>query len=545
MKTDKKRISSVIMLPILSGLLLGFSFPPSPFYSLAYIAFIPFLFIFAETDSYLRLSFFSYVFIFIFHLITLYWVGGYVVGKDIWMMVAGSALIIIHPLFYIPMILIALLMRKKIGVFGGMIALAFFWVSFEYLHSLGEYSFPWLTLANSQAYDLNRIQIIEYISIYGLSLLILLFNVFTFMLIWIIAKQSLQQNLKRAIRIFILMLIIFFGTAIYGRYAFKKEQKISSDKLRVGIIQPNFDPWEKWDQKLNRWNSYDFQFKTYMNYSKFIKEQNPELIIWPETAIPFHILLPRYSTYLFELLQFVDSIQIPILTGVPTSEYFDINNAPVTAQKIEGTDLYFESYNSIMFIKSKNKIEDIYRKTILVPFAERIPYAEQFRFLIEPLKWNVGISSWGKGNDTIVWNLNTKNGKQHKFAGMICYESVYPDYVREFVKKGAEFLIVITNDSWWGNTSGAYQHAAMASLRAVETRRYIVQCSNGGISMFVDPTGRQYSATKLYTIATFVDEIGTRSDKTFYIKYGNIFGIVCVIISLFFIIYVFSIKKKI
>jgi len=115
---------------------------------------------------------------------------------------------------------------------------------------------------------------------------------------------------------------------------------------------------------------------------------------------------------------------------------------------------------------------------------------------------------------------------------MICYESVYPNYVREFVKRGAEFLVVLTNDSWWGNTSGAYQHAAVASLRAVETRRWVVQCANGGISLVVDPAGKRQWTTNLYTKTKFIADIGPRSDSTFYVKYGDIVAQVCLVASL-------------
>jgi apolipoprotein N-acyltransferase len=177
-----------------------------------------------------------------------------------------------------------------------------------------------------------------------------------------------------------------------------------------------------------------------------------------------------------------------------------------------------------------------------VPFAERIPYAEKFRFLIEPLKWNVGISGWGKGNDTIVYSMSLGNGRQTQFSGMICYESVYPNYVKEFVKQGAHFLIVLTNDSWWGNTSGAYQHATFASLRAVETRRWIVQCANGGISMIVDPTGKTHFATKLYTKAQFVGDVGLRSYHTFYVKYGDIVAQLCLIASILMFAGTFIVK---
>jgi apolipoprotein N-acyltransferase len=152
------------------------------------------------------------------------------------------------------------------------------------------------------------------------------------------------------------------------------------------------------------------------------------------------------------------------------------------------------------------------------------------------LKWNVGISSWGKGEDTTIYSLILRNGKETKFSGMICYESVYPNYVREFVKRGAEFLVIITNDSWWGNTSGAYQHASFASLRAIETRRWVVQCANGGISMIVDPSGTPHYVTSLYSKAMFVGDIGLRSDETFYVKQGDLVAHICLAVSLMILV---------
>ena len=232
------------------------------------------------------------------------------------------------------------------------------------------------------------------------------------------------------------------------------------------------------------------QLNYYFNETKQLSKFKPDIIFWPETAIPFHILLPRYALYCSDLLSLADTLKLPIYTGLPTAEYFDSLHAPATAERIGASNIYMESYNSAVLIQPNRIAGQIHKKTILVPFAERIPYAETFRFLIEPLKWNIGISSWGKGEDTVVCLLHLKDGRQVKFSGMICYESVYPNYVREFVKRGAEFLVIITNDSWWGNTSGAYQHASFASLRAVETRRWVVQCANGGISMVVDPQAK-------------------------------------------------------
>ena len=520
-----------------SGIFLGCAFPPSPFYSLAYVAFIPFFFLFARIESFSQIAKYSYVLLLIFHLITVYWTGGFVVGKDIWMMTAGTAVVFIHPVFFLPIVLLAFVVKKRIGLVQGLIAFALFWTSFEYLHSLGEYSFPWLTLGNSQAYDLNRIQIVEYFSVYGLTLLIFSFNIIAFMILVNHASGKWKLRSKQVVSLLSVLVVLYFGSALYGAYTIKIISVESKNKISIGIVQPNFDPWDKWGGGFgDKWDSFLHQFDYYFDETRQLSQFKPDIIFWPETAIPFHILLPRYSLYRSQLLSLSDTLKLPIMTGLPTAEFFDSLHAPATAERIGTSNVYAESYNSAVLISPGHVVGQIHRKSILVPFAERIPYAETFRWLIEPLKWNVGISSWGKGEDTLVYSMFLKDGRQTNFSGMICYESVYPNYVREFVKRGAEFLVIITNDSWWGNTSGAYQHASFASLRAVETRRWVVQCANGGISLVVDPTGKRQVTTNLYTRAKFVTDIGLLSDETFYVKYGDIVPQICLAVSIMMLV---------
>lgn len=526
-----------LSLAAISGVLLGFSFPPSPIYSLAYIAVIPFFFLFTKTKSYFPIAIYSYLFLFFFHLITVYWTGGFTIGKDLWMMIAGSALLVVHPIFYLPSILLSFFVKKKLGLNKGLAAFVLFWTSFEYLHSLGEYSFPWLTLGNGQAYDLNQIQIIEYISVYGITLIVLSFNTIAFVLLWNLSRGVWNMKSRTTLWAVSVLIILYFGPRVYGKLSISSERNRSIDSLRVAMIQPNYDPWEKWGEGVEgKWNSYLHQFQEFVERTKELSKDKPDIVIWPETAIPFHILLPRYSQYLGDLLKLSDTLQLPIFTGLPTAEYFNTSNAPATAERIGTSDIFVESYNSAVFIRPHQAIGSIHRKTILVPFAERIPYAETFRFLIEPLKWNVGISNWGKGSDTLVFSFILHNNHQSKFSGMICYESIYPNYVRQFVNQGAKFLIVITNDSWWGNTSGAYQHASFATLRAVETRRWVIQCANGGISLIVDPTGTVRTTTELYSQTQFVYDIGIRSDRTFYVKHGDITGQLCIMVSVIFLV---------
>ena len=148
----------------------------------------------------------------------------------------------------------------------------------------------------------------------------------------------------------------------------------------------------------------------------------------------------------------------------------------------------------------------------MVPFAERMPYADMFQFF-DFLRWDVGIGGWQIGPDTTVFH-DARTGA--RFSTIICYESTYPGFVAEFVRRGAEFMTLITIDSWWDHMSGAYQHQQIAVLRAVENRRWIARCAVGGISCYIDPYGRAHGSTELFTQRLLNSRIERRTDLTFY-----------------------------
>ena len=505
-----------------SGLMLAAAFPPSPLYSLAYVALIPFLLLLETLQGTWKILRMSYLTFLLFHVATLYWIGGFVNGKDIWLMMAGAAVVLIHPLFYWPIILLYIWVRNRLGLFAGLGFFVLAWISYEFSHSLSEFSFPWIALGNSQAYDLQRIQIAEFTSVYGLSFLVLTFNVFGFVLITKLATQGWSIRSRSAIASVAILIVLYFGPWIYGEIRMRQLANVSGiDTVCVGVVQPNVDPFDKWRNRSE-------QIPILLAHTEKLAREKMDLVVWPETAIPLFILQPQYSDYLSTFRSILDSLRVSVLTGLPSIVYYDSLKAPFTAQKSLTPGMYYEEFNSTTAFVPGQGVGPVYRKIILVPFAERIPYAETFRFLIEPLKWNVGIGMWGIGKDTVVFSVPLRNGGSVRFSSVICYESVYPDYVRQFVKRGAQFLVINTNDSWWGNTSGAYQHASYASLRAVENRRWIVRSANGGISGFIDPAGKIHDETRLYTTATIHRTIEARADMTFYVLHGDVFAVLCV-----------------
>jgi apolipoprotein N-acyltransferase len=514
-----------LLLACASGVMLAAAFPPSPLYSIAYVSLIPFLLLLETLRGTWKIIRLSYLTFLIFHVSTLYWIGGFADGKDVWLMIAGAAVVLVHPLFYLPIVLLYVWVRRRLGLLLGLIFFVLVWISYEYSHSLSEFSFPWIALGNSQAYDLPRIQIAEFTSVYGLSFLVLTFNVIGFVLITKLATRGWHFGSPSAIVSICILVVIYFGPWIYGETRMLRlAEERGVDTLRVGVVQPNVDPFGKWQNRTE-------QLPVLLGYTRKLAQANVDLVVWPETAVPFFILQPQFESTLKSLESTLDSIHLSVLTGLPTLRYYDSATAPVTAQKSLYAGVFYEEFNSTTTLAPSQSARPVYRKIVLVPFAERIPYAETFRFLIEPLKWNVGIGMWGIGEDTVVFSIALPNGHAVQFSSMICYESVYPNFVRQFVKRGAQFLAIITNDSWWGNTSGAYQHASYASFRAVENRRWIVRSANGGISGLIDPVGRMHNETKLYSATSFSGTIATYDKMTFYAQHGDIFALVCVAIT--------------
>ena len=505
-----------------SGVMLAAAFPPSPLYSLAYVALIPFLLLLETLQGSWKILRMSYLTFLIFHVATLYWIGGFVNGKDIWLMIAGGAVVVFHPLFYLPIVLLYTWVRKKLGLLPGLVFFVLAWTSYDFSHSLSEFSFPWITLGNSQAYDLHRIQIAEFTSVYGLSFLVLTFNVVGFVLVTKLATRGWTVRSRPTLVCVTILTILYFGPWLFGEARMRHfANDAGADTVNVGIVQPNIDPFDKWTRRPE-------QMPMLLAYTEQLARDKTDLVVWPETAIPLFILQPQYSGYLRSVRSILDSLRVSLLTGLPSVVYYDSLNAPVTAQKSLTPGMYYEEFNSTATFVPGQPVVPVFRKIVLVPFAERIPYAETFRFLIEPLKWNVGIGMWGIGKDTVVFSAPLKNGHAVRFSSLICYESVYPNFVRQFVKRGAQFLVIITNDSWWGNTSGAYQHVSYASFRAVENRRWIVRSANGGISGLIDPTGRIHHESKLYSAATIHGAIVSRDGLTYYARHGDIFAMFCV-----------------
>ena len=244
MGTKKLNIS----LAVTAGLMLGLSFPPIPIGILAAFAFVPFFILFESIDEY-RLAFrYSYITFFVFNLITLYWTGGFVHGKDSYLMIAGGLLLFAHPVFFCVPILGWIFFRRQYGFKLSLLFFPSLWVAYEYLHSLSEIAFPWLTLGNTQTYDLSIIQFASFTGVYGISFWILWLNVVAYVLYARMAAKEWRPLSAQSIVCVIGIFLLYFLPKMYGMIVLNNPPESRTNTIRIGIVQPNIDPFEKWQQ---------------------------------------------------------------------------------------------------------------------------------------------------------------------------------------------------------------------------------------------------------------------------------------------------------
>ena len=509
-----------LSLLVLGGLMLAFSYPPFHTGVLAAFAFVPFFIVFEDIESFGKAFRSSYVMFFVFNLIALSWVGGFTHGKDPYLMIAGASLVLGHPLFMFVPVVAFVFIRKHVGFKTAVFSFPFVWISFEYLHSINQFAFPWLVLGNTHTYDLQSIQFASITGVYGVSFWIAVINVVAYVVYANLAVNRWKPNSWQSVIAVLVIVLLYFAPRLHGTLLMRDTSVLEDGKtIRVGILQPDIDPFEKWQENAEK------ELSTLQHLTGRFAQQKTDLIVWPETALPFFVLSPRYEYVLDAIRRQLDSLGTSLLTGMPDIVYYkDASKAPGNSRVFKETGQRYDIFNSSMLLQPGSQEIQKYGKIILVPFAERVPYADALAFSPSLLQWNLGLGGWGIGTDTTIFRLRLNDSSNVRFANLICYESIYPGFVARFVKKGAQLLTVITNDSWWGDSFGPYQHVQIAIFRAIENRRWVIQCANGGISCFIDPLGNVVQPTSMYTVATPVGEVKARDALTFYSEHGDVFA---------------------
>jgi len=277
--------------------------------------------------------------------------------------------------------------------------------------------------------------------------------------------------------------------------------------MKVKLIQPNIEQAVKWDPAYQ-----EETMKVLKSLSLAGADDNPELIIWPEAAIPFYFQVQdSHARRVVNILKQADGRYL--LFGSP-------------AFSVEGSEIKY--YNSAFLISSEGKILGRYDKIHLVPFGEYVPL-QKFLFFVHKMVEDIGEFSPGEQPGVLTF--------QGKSLGvLICYEIIFPELARKCIQRGSSCLVTITNDAWFGRTSASYQHNSMATLRAVENRVFVLRAANSGITSVIDPTGKIISATELFTPAVVTGKIKLIKTSTFYSRYGDVFALMCIVLSVLFVV---------
>jgi apolipoprotein N-acyltransferase len=344
---------------------------------------------------------------------------------------------------------------------------------------------------------------------YGLSFVILLVNTTLFRIL----RQWINKTFP--VREVVVTLFVLLSSMIYGyvKMGTIDQQMLQQPPLKVALTQGNIDQSIKWDESFQKET-----LKIYERLSLKVAEQHPDLIIWPETATPF--FFQQAKEYQPMVLDIPNKTRAYLLFGSPS---FKIERGKVN------------HYNSAYLASPAKEIIGEYDKIHLVPYGEYVPLGE-----ILPLgSLGEGIGNFKSGK--VIYNFSLPQGK---FGVLICFEIIFPDLCRRFVKSGANFLVTITNDAWFGRTSAPHQHFTIAVFRAVENRVFIARAANTGITGFIDPRGKIIKKGAIFAEEAMSETIRLSEKKTFYTLYGDVFAWVCSGLSLLLLGYAYSQKRS-
>lgn len=486
-------------LGFLSAILLIISFPKFDLWIFAWFAFVPLFFALRDKPKgkAFLLSFLS--------------------GVIAW---AGIIYWLYHVTF-LGLVLLILYLALYFGIFGlitrshkpsttsfQLIFIPAAWVILEYLRSHLFTGFGWGLLGYSQYLNLPLIQVADITGAWGVSFLVMLVNVAIYKLAEVAFKW--KSLLKQILPVLLILIL----TLIYGY--FRLSQEIKGQPIRVALIQGNIA------QSL-KWQAYAKEqiFERYLTLSRESVEDKPDLIIWPEAAMP--VVLEQNPLYYEMLRSFIKEIDTPLLFGAATfrnSKY----------------------YNSALLLSHQGEFLLRYDKLHLVPFGEYIPLKRIFSFL----ETVVPVGDFISGEEYTIFPLNRERVAQDakRLAVLICFEDIFPQISRRFVKKGAGILVNITNDAWFGDTSSPYQHLQASVFRAVENRVNLVRAANTGISAFISPSGKVNALVDEQTgKSTFISGWKTAEiyfsprGNTAYNRWGDWFILFCLAFSFYTIIF--------
>lgn len=493
-----------------AGLLLALAFPRGDQGWLAWIAIAPLL-VAVRGDRLRSAAGRGWLAGFVFFLVTLSWVPDTVsnfttispiLAHGLLMLMAGACA------YTFGLFAVVLEWAGHRGV-SRVVMAPMLWAVLEWMRTFVVAEFPWNLLGYSQIKAVTLLQAADLGGIYLVSAAIMLTNA--------ALAEALVRRRDGASKGSVASRVALAACAplalfAYGHFRLQQLDAIPyTASLKVGIVQGNVAQDQKWDAALQQ-----AIFDRYLRLTNQAIDAGAELVVWPEAALPFYI---QRDTRSYQLMDLAKGRDVDLLIGAPGLEDRDGQGA--------------KDWNQAWLLRGDGSVQGPYDKMQLVPFGEYIPLYGLFG-LVDIAVESVG--QMGRGAEYTVFETKELSpalpggaapGRRAKFAALICYEGIFPEFVRQFASRGADFLVNISNDAWYGDTAAPNQHLIMAAVRAVENRMPLIRSTNTGISAFVTDEGWVGSYTQLFHEDVVVETVLMRSVGSVYREWGDVFLGLC------------------
>lgn len=380
--------------------------------------------------------------------------------------------------------------RQRLPRVPGSLLAPSLWCVGEWIRGSGELGFPWGVLGYSQVPFLPSLQLAALGGLTGITFWIVAVNA---LLAGVVAERR-RVPARLALAVALTALPIAWG-------AWRLARPLHPDTLRVALVQPSVLSRDKW----NPANRADI-FESMAELSRRGVEEGAQLVVWPETASPCYLLKDTdWRPYVEGLAR---SLAVPLFVGLPDYQFvLDHVNQP----------RHITYTNTAALFDAKGNLAGRMDKIQLVPFGEHVPYADRFRILE---RVDFGEADFVAGSGPVIFKVDG-----HRFGNLICFEAIFPQLTRRFENLGADFLVNITNDSWFGAGAGAVAHKNMAVMRCVETGCGMARCANSGISVGIDSRGRETGVTDLFERTVSVVDVPMRQGRTPFCRFGDWVGL--------------------
>ena len=443
---------------------------------------------------------------FIYNLGSTWWIWNASAGGAVFAIVLNA--IIMAFVFYL-----SHLIRKRVEGKIGYLIFIFGWISFEYLHYYWELSYPWLTLGNVFSITPSVVQWYSVTGVLGGTFWVLIINVLLFQVLnsVLIKKQNWKNELKSiSLLIGILVLPLIYSIITYLNY------EESKNPIEVIALQPNVDPY---NEKFNLDLKVQLD-KLFVEADKLVTPKT-KFILAPETAVSASFYEDEFTSlpfYQYMLDRKKNWFNASFYVGASTLKVFQTKKS-AASRKMEGGPGFYESYNTSLLIDEFNSPSFVHKSKLVlgvekIPFLTMIPWLGDLAIDLDGASGSLGIEE----------EPRVLKASQTVFAPIICYESIYGEFIAQQVRKGAEEIFVITNDGWWGNTPGYKQHASFSQLRAIENRRDVVRSANTGISCFINQRGDVIQKTEWWKQTAIKGIVNKNKELTFYSRFGDLIG---------------------